>query len=147
LIPNVTLHGYYWIYAVNANGTPSIGETTQIVIDPLAPPSDEIVYRVKAGAATIASIDDGPDWVNEATYRTSGSGDTASFNVIPGETVPSTVPAAIYQTEVWDRPGGAEMSYEFPVEPGTYEVTFLVGNGCNCTNENGDRIYDITLIT
>ena len=143
--PNVTLHGYYWIYAVNADGTPSIGETTQVVLEPLTIQSDEIVYRVKAGADTIATIDDGPDWVNEATYRVSGSGDSATFNVVPGPTVPANVPAEIYQTEIWDRPGGDEMRYEFPVEDGTYEVTLLVGNGCSCTNDIGERIYDIAI--
>jgi len=143
--PNVTLHGYYWIYAVNADGTPSVGETTQVVLEPLTTPSDEIIYRVKAGAETIAAIDDGPDWVNEATYRTSGSGSIASFNVTPGATVPENVPAAIFQTEVWDQPLGEEMRYEFPVDNGTYEVTLLLGNGCNCSNNNEERIYDIII--
>jgi len=143
--PNVTLHGYYWIYAVNAQGTPSVGETTQIILEPLTTPSDEIVYRVKAGAETITAIDDGPDWLNEAVYRTAGSGSIASFNVVPGGSVPANVPPAIYQTEVWDEPTGEEMSYEFPVADGAFEVTLLMGNGCNCTDEAGERIFDIAV--
>ncbi|MEM6640466.1 MAG: galactose oxidase-like domain-containing protein [Pseudomonadota bacterium] len=31
--PNVLLPGYYWLYAINANGTPSIGQTIQVLRD------------------------------------------------------------------------------------------------------------------
>ncbi len=41
--PNVLLMGYYWLFAVNANGTPSIGEAIQ-VLHSSAPPSGSDVY-------------------------------------------------------------------------------------------------------
>ena len=111
-----------------------------------------VVHRLNTGGPTIAAIDGAGDWLTDqtgtgASFLVAGGPNTASFPAVePGPTVPGTTPATIYDTERWDPPAGAEMSYDFPVILGaTYEVRMFLGNGFTGTAQAGARIYDVTI--
>ncbi|MGD1910657.1 MAG: malectin domain-containing carbohydrate-binding protein [Rivularia sp. (in: cyanobacteria)] len=115
--------------------------------------SQTILYRVNAGGPEVAAVDGGIAWSADTTSNNSsflvdaGSNNTASFPAVePGDTVPATVPGAIFDTERWDQPGGSEMEWAFDVPTeGTYEVRLYVGNGFSGTNDPGERVFDVAI--
>ncbi len=78
-----------------------------------------ILYRVNAGGPEIAAIDGGPNWTadlniaNSAFLASAGSNSVNGFNVMPGNTVAVSTPAAIFQTERFDFSGGTAMQWAF----------------------------------
>lgn len=72
--PNVLIQGYYWLFAVDAQGVPSIGETVQVLRD--TPPADApIAYEVFHGAWGLL-----PD-MDTLTPETSGNTDDFTLQV------------------------------------------------------------------
>ncbi|GEM_PF-2043938 len=115
--------------------------------------SQTILYRVNAGGPEVTAIDGGIAWSADTTSNNSpflvdaGSNDSASFPAVePGDTVPVTVPGAIFDTERWDQPGGSQMEWAFDVpESGMYEVRLYVGNGFSGTNDPGERVFNVAI--
>jgi PKD repeat protein len=90
---------------------------------PLA--ASNVLYRVNAGGAAVASVDNGPDWVsdNSATspFHNTGSS-TATQSAITAANlvnVPASTPLGIWTSERNDPSGGNEMQWTFPVASGT----------------------------
>ena len=121
------------IYSAGASGSAS---------DP------SVLYRVNAGGPTqLASS--GPDWAedtdgspspyhNQVSRRASGS--TLSVD----STVPNETPRAIFNTELWDPADNAEQSWDFPVDADIpVEVRLYFANTCSCTNDPGERVFDV----
>lgn len=89
---------------------------------PLA--STNVLYRVNAGGAAIASVDGGPDWASDngptSTFHNTGSS-TATFSALTAANlvnVPATTPLGIWTQERNDPAGGNEMRWTFPVTAG-----------------------------
>ncbi|MEO0697590.1 MAG: Ig-like domain-containing protein [Pseudomonadota bacterium] len=66
--------------------------------------------------------------------------------------VPDYVPQALYTSERWDNPNGAEMLWQFggvagadALANGQYTVNLYMSNGFNGTSEPGERIFDIAI--
>lgn len=116
-----------------------------------------VLYRVNAGGPTVAAIDNGPDWIADASdsdpgaqYRNTGSS-TSSYNCCATltSTVPPSTPAAIFNNERWD-PGskndGNEMRWSFPVATGTHVgVRLYFANRNPSTKRTGNRIFDVSV--
>jgi hypothetical protein len=91
--------------------------------------SETVLYRVNAGGVAQAGT---PGWdadtkgapspyVNAAaTGSTTFSTSTAIDVTHPS--LPTSIPPSLFQSERFDRSGGAEMRWSFPVTPGSYEV-------------------------
>ena len=84
-----------------------------------------MLYRVNAGGAAIASIDNGPDWVADnaatSTFHNTGS-TTATLSALTAANlvnVPASTPLGIWTQERNDPTGGNEMQWTFPVATGT----------------------------
>ncbi|MEM9727502.1 MAG: galactose oxidase-like domain-containing protein [Myxococcota bacterium] len=72
--PNVLVQGYYWLFAVDASGVPSIGETIQVLRD--TQPSDSpVAYEVFHGSWSAL-----PD-MDALTPETSGNTDDFTLEV------------------------------------------------------------------
>ncbi len=90
---------------------------------PLA--ASNVLYRVNAAGAAIASLDNGPDWVadNAATspfHNTGSSVATRSALTAANLTnVPASTPLGIWTSERYDPSGGTDMQWTFPVASGT----------------------------
>ena len=84
-----------------------------------------VMYRVNAGGAAIASIDNGPDWLSDnsstSPYHNTGSS-TASFSALTAANlvnVPASTPLGIWTQERNDPSTTPEMMWTFPVAAGT----------------------------
>ncbi|WP_051548773.1 PKD domain-containing protein [Nocardioides sp. URHA0032] len=91
---------------------------------PLA--SSNVLYRVDAGGAAIASTDNGPDWSADTTAAPSSlhnTGSTAAtqtaLTAASLVNVPASTPLGIWTSERNDPTGGNEMQWSFPVAAGT----------------------------
>lgn len=115
--------------------------------------SQTILYRVNAGGPEVAAIDGGIAWSADTMSNNSsflvdaGSNNTAQFPAVePGDTVPVTVPGAIFDTERWDQAGGSQMEWAFDVpESGMYEVRLYLGNGFSGTDDPGERVFSVAI--
>jgi len=110
-----------------------------------------VLYRVNAGGALIPAIDGGPDWTADSTttnpLRNTGS-NAASWTAVPtvDGTVPATTPSTVYSTERWDPSGSPEMQWDFPVTAGTtVEVRLYLANRCTCTQNVGQRRFNVSI--
>ena len=84
-----------------------------------------MVYRVNAGGAALASVDNGPDWAADnaatSTFHNTGS-TTANLSALSAANlvnVPASTPLGIWTQERNDPTGGNEMQWTFPVASGT----------------------------
>jgi len=110
-----------------------------------------VLYRVNAGGPTLLATDSGPDWSGDAaadsTLRNSGSNAAAwGSGATPTASVPSTTPAAIFDTERWDPNGDPELHWSFPVPAGTpLQVRLYLANRCGCTSAAGSRVFTVAV--
>jgi PKD repeat protein len=117
-----------------------------------------VLYRVNAGGPALASVDDGPDWAadtaSSSPYRNSGSSTSTAPSGLATPTNDAAVPkddfdrppAHLWTTERYDPAGGAEMQWTFPVAAGTpIRVRLYLSNRCRCTDQGGERIFDVDL--
>lgn len=110
-------------------------ESTEPPTEP-PPTAVQAQYRINAGGGAY-SDPDGNSWQSDAGY----------FNV--GET--ATRPAGIngtnlgplYETERWDYAGGEEMTYSFPVDPGTYVVRLHLAERWSEVTQPGMRVFSV----
>ena len=90
---------------------------------PLA--ASNVLYRVNAGGAAIASVDTGPDWAADnstsSTFHNTGSTTASQSSLTTANlvNVPASTPLAVWNTERNDPVGGNEMQWTFPVPTGT----------------------------
>jgi malectin (di-glucose binding ER protein)/beta-propeller uncharacterized protein DUF5122 len=110
-----------------------------------------VLYRINAGGPELTSNDCGVNWSADtstsSTLRTTGS-TAATWTTIPATTpnVPAGTPIAVYSTERWDGPPLPEMEWDLPVAAGTpIEVRLYLADSCTCTNDPGERRFDVRL--
>lgn len=90
---------------------------------PLA--ATDVLYRVNAGGAAVASVDSGPDWVADngtsSTLHNTGSTTTTRGALTAASlvNVPASTPLGIWTSERSDPSGGTDMRWTFPVPTGT----------------------------
>lgn len=127
---------------------------------------DAVAYRVNVGGPAI-SVDGGADWSADgpdapSQYLNADGSDTVATSTPDDITVendvPSTAPTEMFQTYRWDRDSGAEMTYEFEVDPDReYEVrlyfleAYFVEDESEARDgevpydEGGPRIFDVAI--
>ncbi|WP_411893370.1 malectin domain-containing carbohydrate-binding protein [Winogradskyella sp. A2] len=118
------------------------------------------VVRINAGSpTTINSTDNGPDWESNPSQ---GSYSGVSYSVNTGNisntnflysnrdsSIPDYIDEAtfdeIFSQERWDEISGEEMAFSIPISNGNYKINLYLGNNCTCTNQIGERIFDILI--
>jgi|GEM_PF-616703 len=144
-IYNVTL-------AATHDGTNSPA-TVAATAEGVAPIGDPI-FRINVGGPTIADPGGVLNWSQDLTtaaspyYTAGGQGYFATGNAInmSNPSIPPGTPSSLFQTERWDPAGGSELSYEFPVPAGTYEVHIYLSENYPATvNAPGLRVFDASL--
>ena len=116
----------FFPYAEGSNtASKSIGSLPGNVYVAAPLSASNVLYRVNAGGAAIASLDNGPDWLsdNSATsaFHNTGSS-TATFSALTAANlvnVPASTPLGVWTQERNDPTGGNEMMWTFPVAAGT----------------------------
>ncbi|MFC6873728.1 malectin domain-containing carbohydrate-binding protein [Halobellus marinus] len=152
-----------------SDGTDSATDTVNVTVEnteATQPTDGEIVYRVNAGGSELAAIEDGPAWstdtLNDPSQFTnadeSGSDTYSTDDAITlDDSVPSSAPSSLFQTERWDpnattgSSGDApEMQWHFPAQSDqTYEVRLYFAEiyleeGATLESE-GPREFDVVL--
>jgi len=146
--------GYNLFVAViedDDGATSPISNVILVEYDPDAAPT--IVYRFNTEQETITATDGGPDWIGmggagaqSGTGWAVNTGSISTHNISErDDSVPDYVPQAIFDKERWDQPSGDEMEFTFDVDPGTYQVNLLLGNGYSGTSAVGERVFDISI--
>ena len=125
----------------------------------------DVLYRVNSGGGLVAATDGKIDWSadtlgNESPYRSNPTNSWPTYTqygagVSPADltlhgSVPAGTPVEIFDSELWDQDfGGDEIEYNFPMPTATagtlYEVCLLLANSCSCTQNPGQRIFDIEI--
>jgi Malectin domain/Domain of unknown function (DUF5122) beta-propeller len=110
-----------------------------------------VLYRINAGGPELTSNDCGVNWSADSgttnPLRTTGSS-AATWTTIPATTpnVPAATPIAVYSTERWDAAALPAMEWDLPVAAGTpIEVRLYLADSCTCTNDPGERRFDVRL--
>ncbi|HVR79550.1 MAG TPA: choice-of-anchor D domain-containing protein [Acidimicrobiia bacterium] len=112
--------------------------------------TSEIWYRVNAGGnfrqGTVDWVRDSPS-VPSPYLNATDIGNTVrppgTIDSVDG-TVPSGTPIQLFEAHRYDPPGGDDMAWNFPVDPGTYEVRLYFAE----TEDNigvGERVFDVVL--
>lgn len=114
-----------------------------------------VLYRINAGGAAVAAIDEGINWDEDTSVNNSvflsepGSNQTyTSVKTSFSEGVnQSTTPLSIYETERFDGSfGEPNLTYSLPVtKAGFYEIRLYMGNGWIGSSEPGQRIFDVSI--
>lgn len=105
------------------------------------------LQRVNFGGGAIASIDGGPDWQGDGGQY-ANTGNTAGWSAVPSVdgTVPSSTPAAIFDSERWDDGGEPEMQLTLPVPAGrNITVRLYFANRYEGTSSIGSRVFDVSV--
>lgn len=114
--------------------------------------AETILYRVNAGGGTISGS---PSWASDlkgspspysnalaagnTTYSTAASIDTSD------PSLPSGTPASLFQSERWDDAPAPEMTWTFPVSPGSYQVRLFFAEIFPGTMAMGARTFDVSI--
>ncbi|OLT16609.1 hypothetical protein BJF80_04410 [Serinicoccus sp. CUA-874] len=111
----------------------------------------DALFRVNAGGPAIPAFDGGPSWRADtdaaSDVRNSGS-NAAGYGSVPTVTpdVPASAPRALYESERWDPNGDPEMTWAIPIPAGEdISVRLYLANRCTCTNDPGERRFDVQL--
>ncbi|WP_169315620.1 malectin domain-containing carbohydrate-binding protein [Halogranum rubrum] len=150
--------GFNHFIATVEDGSGDTGATSNVVVLKLGESTSEpqVLYRVNAGGSAVTATDDGPDWSADtggspSQYLVAGGTQTGSYgsglNSID-DSVPSSTPTAIWNSERWDQPSGDEMAWEFAdqIEAGqTYEVRLYFYDGYSGTAEPDSRVFDVNI--
>ena len=131
------------------------GDLYNVPISSCAQVDPSILYRVHAGGPEVAAVDCGPNWVADdssgapgAAFRNTGSNNVSSWNqqFTVDNTVPSTTPSTIFDSERWDPGSLPEMQWHFPVPLGTHvTVRLYFINQCGCTSGVGQRVFNVAI--
>ena len=116
---------------------------------PVEPDPENVVHRVNAGGGALSGST--PPWsvdtqANPSPYVNAAEigNKTASTNdTIDTSQVPGYVPMKLFQSERWDPSAVPEMKWDFPVEPGEYEVRLYFAETFDGTSSPGARLFDV----
>ena len=113
-----------------------------------AAPGD-VDFRVNAGGP---QLDGTPAWTadpwnNPSPYvstSTKTSSTTGAIDMSHSSLPPGT-PEAMFQKNRHDPPAAPEMQWDFPVEPGSYEVRLYFAETYSGTQAIGARVFDVSI--
>jgi hypothetical protein len=110
------------------------------------------VIRVNAGGPVLTGT---PNWEADtmsapsafSNFAAAGSNTYSVTNSIDltHPSVPAGTPMALFQTERWDPASGAEMQWDFPVTPGTYQVRLFFAEIFDGALSVGARVFDVSI--
>jgi hypothetical protein len=116
-------------------------------------PTTQLAYRINAGGASIGGATpwEGDTATAPSTYSNldeggnSGVYSTTATIDMSHASVPAGTPMSIFQTERFDKPTGENLLWDFPVEPGQYEVRLYFSEVYAPLFAVGARIFDVQI--
>jgi hypothetical protein len=112
-----------------------------------------VLFRVNAGGPELAGA---PAWTsdalaapsiynNAASGGNSGANSTAATINMTHSSLPPGTPMALFQSQRFDKPSGANMLWDFPVAAGRYEVRLYFAETNSAAFVVGGRQFDVTI--
>lgn len=112
-----------------------------------------VVYRINAGGGEIV---DSPAWsadsnASPSTYSNLDEGgnssafSTAAAIDMTSPSIPAGAPMALFQSERFDKPGGANLLWDFPVTPGEHEVRLYFAETFSGAQSPGVRVFSVQI--
>lgn len=133
----------------------NVAPATVVVPTDSTPPGDSnavVIYRIDAGGTGQPAVDGGLDWESDTRwaptpYLSSDPADSRSYSYtianFNASVDVSTTNLDIFYYERWDRSGGDDIMYAFPVSAGYYEVHLFVSNTFSGGTTPGQRMFSI----
>lgn len=116
------------------------------------PAGQQPVYRINAGGPLVAGTpawepdtNAAPSIYSNAATGNSKSDSTTSAIAVSHPSIPADTPMAIFQSNRFDRNGGGEMSWDFPVTAGQYEVRLFFAEIWSGGQAAGVRLFDVAI--
>ncbi|MGJ3239826.1 MAG: choice-of-anchor D domain-containing protein [Anaerolineae bacterium] len=115
------------------------------------------IYRVNVGGPVLDDPSDVLDWsadnaANPSPYANHDVNDSSIFGTgttidMTSPTLPAGTPQQLFQTARWDANNGdaGAMTYDFPVDNGTYEVRIYVAEIFTGVTAAGQRVFDVEI--
>jgi hypothetical protein len=110
------------------------------------------LFRVNAGGPAVSGT---PTWTTDTTaspspYVNAAAAGNETFSTaqaidLTHPSVPAGTPQAVFQTERWDPPAGAEMTWSFPVSPGLYQVRLYFAEIYDGAQSVGARVFNVSI--
>lgn len=111
-----------------------------------------IVYRVDAGGPELAGT---PVWSADtaaapSSFSNASTGGSATFTTtatidMSDSSIPADTPMALFQTERFDKPAGANLMWDFPVTPGQYLVRLYFSENYSGAFAVGGRVFGVSI--
>lgn len=112
-----------------------------------------VVYRVNAGGAEIADV---TAWSADSNASPSlysnldEGGNSSAFSTsatidLTSPSIPAGAPMALFQSERFDKPGGANLLWDFPAAPGQYEVRLYFAETFSGAQSPGARVFSVQI--
>jgi hypothetical protein len=112
-----------------------------------------VLYRINAGGGEIA---DSPAWSSDSNASPSSysnldeGGNSNTFSTaatidMTSPSIPSGTPMALFQSERFDKPGGANLLWDFPVTPGEHEVRLYFAETFSGAQSPGVRVFSVQI--
>lgn len=115
------------------------------------------IYRINNADVSVTDPGGVMDWSSDenaspSPYRVAGGNNMGTGTVPPqlslDASVPAGTPEALFAKERYDPINGAEMQWEFPLSApanSSYQVRLYIVNSCGCTDQVGERVFDIII--
>ncbi len=112
-----------------------------------------VVYRINAGGTELSGT---PLWEADSTaspsiYSNFDEGGNSAISTTAATinmshaSIPAGTPMALFQTERFDKPAGANLLWDFPVAPGQYEVRLYFAETFSGAFASGVRVFDVAI--
>ena len=143
--------GLNYIVAV-VEGEGRTGPNSNVLVlklgDSAQPEPDNVVHRVNAGGGELGGT---PPWgadtkANPSPFvnaQETGNTTFATTDAIDTSEVPAYVPMKLFQSERYDEAPAPEMQWNFPVEPGQYEVRLYFAEIFDGAASDDARLFDV----
>jgi hypothetical protein len=103
-----------------------------------------VIHRVNAGGSVVPASDGLGDWEADGNFANTGRPFATQATVSADSTVPDGTPLTLFAIERFDLPQAPELSYAFPVVPGTaYEVRLYFAE--IYSSAAGQRVFDVSI--
>jgi hypothetical protein len=107
--------------------------------------------RVNTGGSLLVASDNGPDWATDTDASPSplrnGNSNAADWADLPftrNASLPGYAPTALFSTERWSPSDTPNMQWNIPAPVGdNLTVNLFFANGCSCTENVGQRRFDV----
>jgi len=142
---------YTLMVTATDNGVPSLSAVRAFTVV-VESGAGVVLYRVNAGGALVSST---PDWTADTDSNPSVYSNRLAANLLTTfvssnidlthPSIPASTPQALFQTERWDAVQLADMQWNFPVTPGSYEISLYFAETYLQTQAIGKRVFDVLI--